>query len=214
MSVRAFHAGTWWPLYTSDWYAPRVSQPLFDPYSLTHVLHGFMMQLVLVRFLGYWEGGLAIATGLETAWEVFENSDFIMERFREHSGTSGEYKGDSIQNILGDIISMVVGYTMGTVFYQLGVWWLSVVWIVVSELLTFLYMRDSLFLVVYGLAIKNERLIEFQAAGIPKVVHEGEVNTKYSQIEQSINDPLWQSKVYHKPSKVTDEQNYLVVYTN
>ena len=75
-------------------------------------------------------------------------------------------------------------------------------------------MRDSLFLVVYGLAIKNERLIEFQAAGIPKIVHEGEVDTKYSQIEQSINDPLWQSKVYHKPSKVTDEQNYLVVYTN
>jgi len=170
MSVRAFHAGTWWPLYTSDWYAPRVSQPLFDPYSLTHVLHGFMMQLVLVRFLGYWEGGLAIATGLETAWEVFENSDFIMERFREHSGTSGEYKGDSIQNILGDIISMVVGYTVGTVFYQLGVWWLSVVWIYLSEVFSLLYMRDGLFLVMYALVVKDPLLIDWQAAGIKEAM--------------------------------------------
>ena len=131
--MRAFHQGYWWPLYTTEWYAPRVSQPVFDPYSLTHVLHGFVMQLVLGRFINYWEGGLAIATGIETAWEVFENSDFVMERFREHSGTSGEYKGDSVQNIGGDILAMVLGYSLGTVFYDAGVWWLSMVWIVLSE---------------------------------------------------------------------------------
>ena len=133
MSARAFHQGYWWPLYTTEWYAPRVSQPVFEPYSLTHVLHGFVMQLVLGRFINYWEGGLAIATGIETAWEVFENSDFVMERFREHSGTSGEYKGDSVQNIGGDILAMVLGYSLGTVFYDAGVWWLSMVWIVASE---------------------------------------------------------------------------------
>ena len=92
-----------------------------------------MLQLVLGRFINYWEGGLAIATGIETAWEVFENSDFVMERFREHSGTSGEYKGDSVQNIGGDILAMVLGYSLGTVFYDAGVWWLSMVWIVLSE---------------------------------------------------------------------------------
>ena len=133
MTSRAFHPGYWWPLYTADWYAPRVSQPVFDPYSLTHVLHGLMLQLVFVRFVGYWEGGIAIATAIETAWELFENSEFVMERFRENSGTSGEYKGDSVQNIVGDIISMVVGYTIGTMFFQVGVWWLSIVWILASE---------------------------------------------------------------------------------
>ena len=39
---------------------------------------------------------------------------------------------------------------------------------------TFFYMRDSLFMVQYGLLFKNERLIEFQAAGIPEVAKEKE----------------------------------------
>jgi len=187
MSARSFHNGYWWPLYTTDWYAPRVSQPVFDPYSLTHVLHGFIMQLAFGRFIGFWEGGLAIATGIETAWEVFENSEFVVERFRENSGTSGEYKGDSVQNIVGDILAMVVGYTMGTIFYTAGLWWLSLVSIAASEIFTFLYMRDSLFLVQYGLLFKNERLIEYQAAGIPKID-----NLKYNKPEEFI---------YHSPSE-------------
>ena len=146
MSARAFHQGYWWPLYTTDWYAPRVSQPVFDPYSTTHVLHGFIMQLAFVRFIGFWEGGLAIATGVETAWELFENSEFVMERFREHSGTSGEYKGDSVQNIGGDIMSTVLGYTLGSVFYNARVWWVSMLWILLSEVgrnIVISYSRDT-----------------------------------------------------------------------
>ena len=79
MSARSFQQGYWWPLYTTEWYAPIVSQPVFDPFSLTHVLHGFVMQLVLGRFINYWQGGLAIATGIEASWELFENSDFVVE---------------------------------------------------------------------------------------------------------------------------------------
>ena len=132
-AARAFHNGYWWPLYTTEWYAPRVSQPMFDPYSLTHIIHGFLMQLMLVNFAGFWEGGLAIATGVEMTWESFENSDFIMERFRENSGTSGEYKGDSIQNVFGDILSMVFGYSLATLFHSAGIWWLTILSIIASE---------------------------------------------------------------------------------
>ena len=41
--------------------------------------------------------------------------------------------GDSIQNILGDILSCALGYILGTLFLALDVWWLSLVWIVLSE---------------------------------------------------------------------------------
>ena len=53
------------------------------PPSGTH-LEYLSLFLTLTALHMYWEGGLAIATGIETAWELFENSDFVMERFREH----------------------------------------------------------------------------------------------------------------------------------
>ena len=43
------------------------------------------------------------------------------------------FLGDSIQNILGDVLSCALGYIIGTVFLAVELWWLSIVWIVVSE---------------------------------------------------------------------------------
>ena len=43
--------------------------------------------------------------------------------------------GDSIQNILGDIFSCALGYIVGTVFLAVELWWLSLVWIVISEVI-------------------------------------------------------------------------------
>ena len=96
---------------------PRVSHPGFD--------HNMFCM-----------GGLANATGIEAAWEFLENSDFVMERFREHFW---EYKGDSVQNIGGDILAMVLGYSLGTVFFDARLWWLSLVWIYLSEDLFWTY---------------------------------------------------------------------------
>ena len=44
--------------------------------------------------------------------------------------------GDSIQNILGDLFSCGLGYVFGTLFAALGLWWVSLVWIVASEVTT------------------------------------------------------------------------------
>ena len=41
--------------------------------------------------------------------------------------------GDSIQNILGDLFSCGLGYVLGTLFAALELWWISLVWVVVSE---------------------------------------------------------------------------------
>ena len=41
--------------------------------------------------------------------------------------------GDSIQNILGDLFSCGLGYVLGTLFAALELWWLSLVWVIVSE---------------------------------------------------------------------------------
>lgn len=34
---------------------------------------------------------------------------------------------------MGDVLSCAVGYILGTVFLAVELWWLSIVWILVSE---------------------------------------------------------------------------------
>ena len=41
--------------------------------------------------------------------------------------------GDSVQNIIGDVFSCGLGYVLGTVFLAFELWWLSIVWALVSE---------------------------------------------------------------------------------
>ena len=104
-----FSNGRWWPIFVPDFYGPRCSQHPFDPYSLTHVLHGFLFFVILVTipetyfheiksmslpWLWISMGGGGIAIILEVIWEIVENSDFIKERFRKTSGVSGNYSLD------------------------------------------------------------------------------------------------------------------------
>ena len=41
--------------------------------------------------------------------------------------------GDSVQNIIGDIFSVGLGYILGTVFLAVELWWLSIIWTALSE---------------------------------------------------------------------------------
>src|SRR5690348_11299132 len=86
------------------------SQHLFDPYSFTHVIHGFMF-IALAYLLGprlseAWK--LMMALSLEAVWEVIENSTFIIERYRAETISIG-YVGDTILNSSGDIVACALG---------------------------------------------------------------------------------------------------------
>ena len=164
----AWHNGVWWPLYTTAWYSPLVSEYMFDPYSLTHILHGIIFHLILSNIIQSSLAGFLITMTVELVWELVENCEPMIRRFRENSGTSGEYNGDSVQNIAGDLLSCAVGHILGTQLQLAGVGWVCYVWIVVSEVTCILYMRDSLFLIIVALLYKNEALMEWQDEIIPK----------------------------------------------
>src|SRR5690606_39007314 len=87
------------------------SQHVLDWYTFTHVVHGLAVYFLLSLFgkrLTFWQR-LLIAAGLEAGWEILENTDMVIERYRAVT-ISLDYYGDSIINSVGDIIAMLVGF--------------------------------------------------------------------------------------------------------
>jgi Protein of unknown function (DUF2585) len=86
------------------------SQHLFDPYTFTHIIHGFLFlglaQILWPRLEESWK--IVAALSLEALWEVIENSAYIIERYRSQTISLG-YTGDTIVNSLGDFIACAAG---------------------------------------------------------------------------------------------------------
>merc|ERR1712154_174985 len=123
---------------------PKASSHVFDPYSFCLVVAGLILHLVWgSQDFNTWILGFLAALGLELAWEIIGNSPVVVARIRSNNGTCGEYSGDSIQNIIGDLLSCSLGYIIGTTFAALDLWWLSLVWILLN-LLTLLVHSDKL----------------------------------------------------------------------
>jgi Protein of unknown function (DUF2585) len=102
-------------IWSGDINSEHNSQFLFDPYTLTHVTHGVilyaLMTLVFARLPV--ASRLLIAIGLECGWEVFENTSFIIERYRAET-VSLNYYGDSIVNSLCDVIACIAGFLLAS----------------------------------------------------------------------------------------------------
>ncbi|MFC3169511.1 DUF2585 domain-containing protein [Paracoccus fontiphilus] len=136
------------------------SQHLSDWYTPSHLLHGIIFYAVLwlvARRLSFgWR--LLIATLVEAAWEIVENSDAVIERYRAVT-IALDYYGDSVVNSVADILAMVAGF-------YLARWlpvWLSVAIVVGFEVLTIWLIRDGLALNVLMLLWPVEGVRDWQA---------------------------------------------------
>jgi hypothetical protein len=135
-------------VWSGDTCSSTNSQQLFDPYSFTHVLHGFLLfwlVALIARSLKAWQLAPAwqlwLALTLEAAWEVFENTPFVIERYRAETAALG-YTGDTIVNSFGDVTCAVVGFLVAR---KLGVKRAIIVFLVL-ELILILWIHDSLLL--------------------------------------------------------------------
>jgi hypothetical protein len=146
--------------WVSDAWSSDTSQHLFDPYTFTHVLHGFafagLLALVLPR--ADWRPRLLFAVTAEALWEAIENTDFVINRYREATAALG-YNGDTIINSLGDIAACAAGFLLAR---RLGALKTLCVFALTEVVLLF-WIRDSLLLNIILLVYPSEKLRAWQA---------------------------------------------------
>jgi len=136
------------------------SQHITDWYTFSHVIHGIGFYALLwlaarrtsigTRFL--------IAVMLEGAWEVFENTPFVIDRYRTAT-IALDYYGDSVVNSVSDIGAMMGGFWLARRLPP----WASVSLVVVLEVFVVLMIRDNLTLNILMLLYPLDAIRRWQS---------------------------------------------------
>ena len=149
-------------VWSGDVNSSHNSQYMTDPYSFSHITHGILfyaLTWLFARKLPVRVRAL-IALGVEAAWEIVENTDMIIQRYRAAT-ISLHYYGDSVMNSMCDILSCMVGFGLA---YLLPAR-VSIVAVVVLELTLALWIRDGLFLNIVMLVHPIPAIRAWQSAG-------------------------------------------------
>jgi hypothetical protein len=128
-------------LWVGDMHSSELSQQIMDVYTPSHVIHGILfyglLRLALPRTPVLLR--LALAVGVEVAWEIAENSPPVIAEYRKQATAAG-YTGDSILNSVLDTVAMMTGFTLA----RLLPWQATVALAIIAEVTTGMLFHDNL----------------------------------------------------------------------
>ena len=136
------------------------SQHLSDWYTPSHVIHGFAFYGLLWLVARRWPVGMRLVAAvlIESGWEILENTDMVINRYREQTIALDDY-GDSVLNSLADIGAMIAGFVLAS---RLPIW-LTVTLTVVMEIGVAWAIRDNLTLNIIMLLWPMEWIKDWQS---------------------------------------------------
>ncbi len=79
-----------------------------------------------------------MATLIEVAWEIVENTDAIISHYREAT-ISLDYFGDSVLNSVSDCLAMLVGFHLARLLPV----WASIALFILAEAVTIYFIRGN-----------------------------------------------------------------------
>jgi hypothetical protein len=117
------------------------SQQVADPYTFTHVTHGAAFYGLMRVLMPSASFGLRLiaSVAIEGAWEAYENTDTVVERYRKTTISLGYY-GDSILNSMCDILACVLGFFLTRRVPKAATW----SWVIAVEVVLAFWIRDNL----------------------------------------------------------------------
>ena len=135
------------------------SQHLTDWYTFSHISHGFGLYGILWLIGRRWslELRFVLAMAIEVAWEILENTDFVINRYREGTIALGYY-GDSVINSAGDVLACALGLVLAA---RLPVWGTLLLAVALEGFLAYV-IRDNLTLNIIMLIYPFEAIKQWQ----------------------------------------------------
>ncbi len=149
-------------LWVSAVMSPEMSQQIFDWYTFSHIIHGFIfygiLYLLFPRMSVFTR--LLLAMGIEIGWEIAENTPMVINAYRDQALAVG-YAGDSILNSVLDTVSMMFGFFLAR---KLPVY-VTVFIAVLFEVFVGYSIRDNLTLNILNFAYQFDFIKEWQTGG-------------------------------------------------